>query len=117
MKDFSEFAVKPLPANLDGDKISITRILNREIVVLDYIINPSKFPKDEHNKCMTLQFLLGTEKHIIFTSALGLIANIKEIPRSEFPFKAKIVRDGDRFIFTGCSTAAQAEESLLASKN
>jgi hypothetical protein len=43
MKQFKDLGIKPAIKHLQGDKIKIMKILNREIIVVDYKIEDSKY--------------------------------------------------------------------------
>jgi hypothetical protein len=97
MKTFKEFGIKTvLQKNFVGDKVKIERILNREIIVLDFRIEDSKF----NGKCLYLQIQLGEIKYVVFTGSKALLEMIDQVPKSEFPFKTTIVKENERFEFT-----------------
>jgi len=101
MKKFSQFNVQPLTKSFEGDKIKMTKILNRVIVVHDFKIEDSKVFRDRGNgKCLYLQISVGGEKHIVFTSSTGLLDVIQQIPEDGFPFETTIVQEGERFLFS-----------------
>ena len=103
MKKFSQFDIKPpiSTKSFEGDKIKMSKILDREIIVHDYKIEDSKIFKDRGSgKCLHLQISLNDEKHIVFTGACGLINDITQIPQGEFPFSTIIIEENDRFKFT-----------------
>jgi len=101
MRKFSSFDVKPVTKIFEGDKIRMAKILNREIVVHDFKLEPSKCFSDRGNgKCLYLQISINSIKHIVFTSAGGLIEVIQQIPTDGFPFETTIVQEGERFLFT-----------------
>lgn len=99
MKDFKDFGIKPIQQGLIGDKIKMERILNKEITVFDYRIVDSKFEKG-NGKCLHLQIGVGDNKHVLFTGSTVLQETIERVPKSEFPFKATIVKENDRYEFT-----------------
>lgn len=101
MNNFSQFNIKTTIKGFEGDKIKISKILNREIVVHDFKIEESKIFKDRGTgKCLHLQISFNNEKHIVFTSSVGLIEVIQQIPENGFPFITTIIEEKDRFIFT-----------------
>ncbi len=99
MKRFSEFGIKAEESKkLVGEKIKVDKILNKEIVVLDYKLEDSK-----HNsgKCLYLQISVGDTKRVIFTGSKKLIELILKTDKEQFPFITTIVReDDDSFLFT-----------------
>jgi len=93
-KRFTDFADEP--KLLDGDKISIERILNKEIEIIDYKISPSKYTKNKSGKCLTLQFIgEDGQRHILFTGSDVLIGQMERYG-DELPFIATI-RKVDRY--------------------
>jgi hypothetical protein len=99
MKSFSQFGIEPDIKSLVGDKIKMDRILNREIVVEDFLIVPSKFT--EGNKdCLHVQISIGENKHIVFTGSNVLINMIKKVSKEDFPFKTTIIKSNEYFKFT-----------------
>jgi hypothetical protein len=101
MKSFSQFNIQATTRGFEGEKIKMSRVLNREIAVHHFKIEDSKcFKERGHGKCLQLQITLSNEKHVIFTSGSALIEAIKQIPETEFPFSTTIVKDNERLIFT-----------------
>ncbi|MEI7829342.1 MAG: hypothetical protein WCI31_06215 [Prolixibacteraceae bacterium] len=101
MNTFSQFSIQAPSKGFEGDKIKMSRILNREIVVHDFKIEDSKVFKEKGSgKCLQLQIFFSNEKHIIFTGASGLIEVIQQIPQNGFPFTTTIIQENDRYIFT-----------------
>jgi hypothetical protein len=98
MKKFSQFNVQPVSKIFEGDKIKMSKILNREIIVHDFKLEDSKCFRD--GKCLYLQISVGGVKHIVFTSACGMIEVITQIPEDGFPFETTIIQEGERFLFT-----------------
>lgn len=70
-KRFSDFATEP--EILDGEKISIERVLNREIEIIGHKVSTSKYSKNKSGKCLTLQFILDGERRVLFTGSDVLI--------------------------------------------
>jgi hypothetical protein len=101
MKTVSQFNIQAPSKGFEGDKIKMSRILNREIVVHDFKIEDSKVFKEKGpGKCLQLQISFNNEKHVVFTGASGLIEVIQQIPSNGFPFTTTIVEENDRYIFT-----------------
>jgi hypothetical protein len=98
MKSFSEFNIKPEITSLVGDKIKMDRIINREIVVTNYKIEPSKHR--ENTQCLTLEFEMNGNKHIVFTGSTVLMQMIEKVPKGNFPFTTTIVKENEYFEFT-----------------
>lgn len=98
MKQFKDFGIKVAEQSFIGDKIKIDRILNREIVVHDFKIEPSKY--EGKGKCLYMQIELSGNKHVVFTGAGQLMEVIQKVEREDFPFQATIIKENDRFKFT-----------------
>jgi hypothetical protein len=103
MNRFSQFNVQIPDRGFEGDKIKISKVLNREIIVHGSRIEDTKIKKFEEQgsgKCMHLQISLNGTLYILFTGSGYLINAIKQIPRDQFPFTTTIVEENGRFIFT-----------------
>ena len=101
MNKFTQFNIKATPKSFEGDKIKISKILDREIVVYNYKIEDSKVFKEKGpGKCLYLQISLNDNKHIVFTAASALIEVIQQIPDEGFPFITTIVEENERYMFT-----------------
>lgn len=93
MNKFSDFAED---AALDGEKMKIAEILNKEIAILNYSINRSKYAKGDNQSCLKLQFELNNEKHITFSGSNVLINQLERY-RDKLPFIATIVKIGNYY--------------------
>jgi len=101
MKNFSQFNIQQTTKGFEGDKIKMSKILNREIVVHYFKIEDSKVFKEKGSgKCLQLQISFNNEKYIIFTGASGLIEVIQKIPENGFPFTTTIIQENERFLFS-----------------
>jgi hypothetical protein len=96
MKKFSDFAVKTNTTAFKGDKIKMERVLNREIVILDYRIEPSNFEGER----LTLQIEVSGEPRVIFTASKILMETIQQVPRTDFPFLTTIIKANEYFEFS-----------------
>lgn len=99
MKKFKDFGIKPSLQSLQGDKIKIDRILNREISVVDYRIEDSKYGNGS-SKCLYMQIQIGETKYVVFTGSVVLIELIQQVPKGDFPFLTTIIKENERFEFT-----------------
>lgn len=99
MKRFSEFDIQP-GDSFTGDKIKIDKILNREITVLKYKLEDSKFSKNKSGKCLYLQIEMSGIKNIVFSGSDVLMNQLKQIEAESFPFLATIIKSNDHFEFT-----------------
>ncbi len=80
---FSDFAgdIKVL----DGKKKRVEDVLNVEILITGYRVKDSKF-KD---KCLTIQFILGKDKYVLFTGSNVLIEQVQKY-ENKIPFYTTI---------------------------
>ena len=99
MKTFNEFGIKPEVKTLEGDKIKIERIFNREIIVEDYQIKDSKY-EEGTGKCLHMQIKIGENKHVVFTGSSVLMDMIQRVNKNDFPFKTTIQKSNDHYQFT-----------------
>ncbi len=102
MKDFKDFGIAPEKKVFEGNKIDITEILNKEIIVHDFIIGPSKFDNSKGNgKRLDMQIEVDGVKHVTWTISGILQEVIQRIDKAkDLPFKTTIVRKGKRYEFS-----------------
>lgn len=100
MKKFNEFNITQESKSFTGDKIKMSKILNKEIVVCDFKIVESKYAEKGNGKCMHLQIEINGNKHVVFTGAVSLAEAIQQVPKDGFPFCTTIVEENERFLFT-----------------
>lgn len=96
-KRFSDFAEEP--ELLDGSKLKMEEVLNKEILITGFKISDSKFSKSNNPKCLTLQFEMDDEKHVIFTGSTVLINQIEKY-KDEIPFLTTIKKIDKYYSFT-----------------
>lgn len=86
---FSDFADEK--KRLEGTKIRVADLINKEILLTGYSIDPSKFPtKDGGSKNrLMLEFVLDGEQHVTFTGSEVLIAQIQKY-HDKIPFYTTI---------------------------
>lgn len=97
---FADLNIKPSQPAFVGDKIKIDRVLNREITISRFKIEPSKYPEKGNGMRLVMQVKIGTEDKIIFTGSTVLQEMIQEIPKDKFPVVTTIQKDNDRLVFT-----------------
>lgn len=101
MKKFSQFNLKAPERGFEGEKIKISKVLNREIIVHRFRLESSKvFKQSGSDKCLHLEISIDGKKHVLFTGSTGLIDVITQVPADGFPFATTIIEDNDRYIFT-----------------
>jgi hypothetical protein len=90
---FSDFAKADSHLYLDGEKMKIMDILNREIVIRKYQITPSKY-NDKSVECLKLQFTFpGEEKHyVVFTGSRIIASQMRENADGNMPFLTTIIK-------------------------
>lgn len=93
MHKFSEFAST---VHFVGDKISINKILNKEISVLHYRIEPSKHGTDDYAQ---MQIELDGEKMVYFTTSM-VIKEQLEMYKDKLPFTTTIIKPRKYFTFS-----------------
>lgn len=89
MKRFTDFAQEHV--TLEGEKIKLDDVLNKEIVVLGFDTKPSRFPKEKNSQYLTLQFKYPNKNEffVIFTGS-GVITDQLERYKDELPFLTTI---------------------------
>lgn len=95
MKKFSDFAQERTV--LDGPKLPIDDVTNRDMVVTGYKIAKSKYGKNTSGMCLTLQFqFVGCDdKNVIFTGSDVLIEQMERYGE-EVPFQT-VIRKIDKY--------------------
>lgn len=93
---FSDLGIKPESKHFTGNKIKISKVLNKEITVHGFSIKPSTFK----GNCLHLQISMDGTMFVIFTGSTILIDTIKRVPKESFPFETTIVEENDHFEFT-----------------
>ena len=86
-KKFRDFAQENLP--LDGDKIRLDEVINRELLITGYSIKRSKYDKNNSGKCLTLQVELDNAHRVVFTGSDVLIEQLEKYG-DQVPFWATI---------------------------
>jgi len=101
MKNFSQLNIKTsTQASLQGEKININQVIDREIVVHKYNLKPSKFPKDNYDKCLHIQIEYKGQPRVLFSTSRYLIDQIEQA-KDLLPFKTTIVERQDKsLLFT-----------------
>lgn len=96
MKKFSDFAEDDL--QLEGAKIAIEELINKQIIVTNYRINDSKY---NDKKCLTVQFRYtsDSDSNIFFTGS-EVLRNQLEKYKNEIPFVTTIKKINRYFCFT-----------------
>lgn len=96
-KRFCDFAKETFA--LDGEKISVDRLLNKDIEVVGFKISESKYKKGDQTKCLSLQIKMDGKLFICFTGSAVLIAQIEKYC-NEIPFTTVIKKQFKYFTMT-----------------
>lgn len=96
--NFKDFNIEPVLSKFTGDKLWIDDIINTTIIVFDFIIEPStKKPGTDRLK---IQIEKEGKKHIYFSGSTILQQQIQKVPKENFPFTTKIVKESKHLKFT-----------------
>jgi len=94
MKRFADFAEEHKP--LEGDKVKINDILNKEIEVTGYSVKQSQYKEKDY---LTLQFKIDGNLKILFTGS-GVLINQLEKYENEIPFVTEIKKINKYYTLT-----------------
>ena len=98
MNSFKDFGIN-VESPFCGEKIKISKIINKLVIVKDYKIDGSKFEKSNNDKCLCLQIEVEGENRILFSGSKILISQIQKINKSMLPFTTMIVKENEHFEF------------------
>lgn len=96
-KSFKELGLQMPEEGFVGEKIAMTKILNKQIVVHKFKIDPSKHNEGNY---MKMQISIDSNKRVVFTGGSILMDLIQKIDEKDFPFTTTIVEEDERYIFT-----------------
>jgi len=100
MNDFKSFNIKAETKSFEGEKIKIDRILNKQIAVLDFKIEDSKYKDKGNGKCLSIQIEIDGNKRVLFSGSGYLMDMINKVPKSSFPFTTTIQKLNEHLEFT-----------------
>jgi hypothetical protein len=100
MNAFKDFGITATVKSFTGDKIKMNKILNKQIQVLAFKIDASKYTEKGNGKCLHLQIKIGDVQHIVFTGSATLMDMIAKVPAGKFPFNTTIIEENERYEFT-----------------
>lgn len=100
MNAFKDFNIKPTIKSFVGDKIKMSKILNKPVKVLAFKEDVSKYPEKGNGKCLHLQIDIAGSLHIVFTGSTVLMNMIKQVPSEKFPFDTIIIEENESYQFT-----------------
>jgi hypothetical protein len=81
---FSDFATEEKP--LDGEKMSIDAVVNKEVLILGFKTGQSKFKEGGYT---TVQFELDGTRHVFFTGSQVLADQLQKY-QANLPFQATV---------------------------
>lgn len=91
-KRFSDFAKEARP--LEGTKVRIDTVLNRQILITGCVIKKSKFPQ-QSDRYLTIQFKMDDKDYVVFSGSTVLTEQLIKYG-DQIPFVATIKKI-DRF--------------------
>lgn len=100
MNSFAQMNIKAPEAAFTGDKIKLSKILNVEITVHRYKIEPSKFKENGNGNRLVLHLEKDKTLYVLFSGSITLMEMIKQVPQERFPFTTVIKLINDRPHFT-----------------
>ena len=102
MNKFSDFADTSISPVMDGKKLSLDDILDKEILVLRYRIKKSKFSEAKNPDCLTVRFAYpeNEQAHFVFFSGSSVLMQQLEKYQDKLPFSATIKKIGKYYTFS-----------------
>ncbi len=99
MNQFKDLNIPPNIKTFVGDKISVKKLFNVPITVLEFKIGPST--QKPGTECLHIQIeKTDGEKRVIFTGSKVLMDQIKRVKPENFPFSTTIKGENDYYEFT-----------------
>jgi len=92
---FSDFSEEP--KKLDGEKVSIDSILNKEILITGFKIGKSKYK--ENSDYTTVQFVSDDINHVFFTGSSVIADQIKKYG-DKIPFTTTVQKINKYYTLT-----------------
>ena len=93
---FSDFANE---VTLEGDKVKIEQILDKEIILKAYLITKSKYPQKDNEYCLELQSEMDGKVYVTFTGSVVLMDKIEKY-KDHLPFITTIKKINKSYMFT-----------------
>jgi hypothetical protein len=102
MNKFSDFADTTTSPVLDGRKMALDDVLNKELIILRYRIKKSKFSEAKNPDCLTIQFAFPEkeDEHYVLFSGSSVLMDQLEKYKDKLPFSATIKKIGKYFTLT-----------------
>ncbi len=93
MKKFSDFAQD---ISLDGEKVSIDSILDKELIILGCRTRNSRFSKCNNGNYIIIQIQINGSKFVVFTASTVLYDQLEKY-KNEIPFSTTIAKIGKHY--------------------
>jgi len=102
MNKFSDFADPTITLVMDGKKVALSDILDKEIIVLRYRVKKTKFSEAKNPDCLTVQFAYpdNEEAHFVFFSGSSVLMQQLEQYKDKLPFAATIKKIAKYYTFS-----------------
>jgi len=100
MKSFSELGITSTRQTFSGEKIEISNVLNIEIIINQFKIEPSKYPEKSNGKRLDISINHEGKERVIWTGSVILQEMIQQVNKEDFPFKTKIIKENKGYKFT-----------------
>lgn len=98
-RTFASLGIKTVPSVLIGEKIKIDDVLEKEIEIVNFRIEVSKYPKNKTGKCLHMQIVLNGENRVVFTGSDILIEVMQQVSMEMLPITTKIKKEDNHFEF------------------
>lgn len=99
MNSFNDIGIETSSNCFVGDKIKIAKILNKDIIIHNFRIEQSKYPKNKSGKCLHLQIEIDGDKKVLFTGSDILISTMEKVKGEHLPIMCKIIQEGEHYEF------------------
>ena len=99
IRSFSELNIK-VDRPFVGKSIEIDNIIDKEIIVHDYKIGPSKYKERGNGRCLTLQIEFEGAKRVVFSGSGYMMDQIQEVSKENLPIVTTIIREFKSHKFT-----------------
>lgn len=94
MKSFKDLGIKPdLTGKFVGRHIEMDKILNCEIIIHKFDIQPTKSKTSTNPNCLYLQIEYEGEYRVTWKGSNNLMKLITKVKAEDFPFKVKITKE------------------------
>lgn len=98
IKRFSDFKIESERKMLSGESIKINDLLDKEIIILDFVIFDSIM--DKGKKCLKIQFKFENNETInSLTTGSSVLMKQIQYKELEFPFIGKIIKEKKYYKF------------------